>query len=111
MPSFATDLGDSTLTPTSFSYDSGVAEDDVAHEVQMENDSGACCVTCMSDSPFVEPLPEWIEFLYASRNRPHRPKKILCKLVMLDNVVPVVSKSVSIDFESQTFTRYLNARR
>ena len=106
VPSLATDLGDSTLSPTSFSYDSGVAEDDVTHKVQLENDSGACCVACMSDSPLVEPLLEWIEFLDASRNRPHRHKQILCKLVMLDNAVPVVTKSVSIDFESQTFTRY-----
>ncbi|XP_046438767.1 uncharacterized protein LOC124190232 [Daphnia pulex] len=71
----------------------------------MENDSGSCCAECISDSPFVEPLPEWIEFLDASRNRPHRDKQILCKLVMLD-AVPVVTKSVSIDFDSQTFTRY-----
>ena len=71
----------------------------------MENDYSAFCVEYMSDSPFVEPLPEWIEFLDASRNRPQRHKQILCKLVMLD-AVPVVNKSVSIDFESQTFTRY-----
>lgn len=105
VPSLAIDLDHSSLSSTTCSQDNRVAEDDVSQRVQMENDSGACCVECISDSPFVEPLPEWIEFLDASRNRPHRDKQILCKLVMLD-AVPVVIKSVSIDFESQTFTRY-----
>ncbi len=44
MPLLAIDLGDSSLSPTSCSYDSGVAEDDVAHRVQMENLSGAFCI-------------------------------------------------------------------
>jgi hypothetical protein len=105
VPSLAIDLDHSSLSSTTCSQDNRVAEDDVSQRVQMENDSGACCVECISDSPFVEPLPEWIEFLDASRNRPHRDKQILCKLVMLD-AVPVVIESVSIDFESQTFTRY-----